>query len=72
MTVHTWNDKIVYCDDGYGYRVSEGDEGEVIIYHFEVHATGKTEKEEMRLYVGEVGDALLEALRDKFHEIGSR
>ncbi len=64
MSVLTWDDKIIYDDDGWGYRVSEGDDGEIIIYYFET-IPEKTEREVFRFYNGEAGRALLKALKEK-------
>ena len=48
MIIHTWNEKIVYCDDGYGYRIAESDEQEAVIIYYEERLDGKKETEQMK------------------------
>lgn len=67
--VQFWNDKIIFNNDGWGYRISEGDVGEAIIYYFEDTPTGRVETEKLRLYLGETTDMLLRALLEKLGEM---
>jgi hypothetical protein len=69
MSVSSWTEKIILASDGWGYRIGEGDEGEIVIYYFEEREEGKVETEQMRFYTGEVGEALLKALNEKYEEM---
>ncbi|MHA2135992.1 MAG: hypothetical protein ACW99J_19200 [Candidatus Thorarchaeota archaeon] len=71
MSTERWNDKIVRNDDGWGYRVTEGNEGEVVIHYFDETNDGVKDKKLCSLYVNETGFALLDALREKFNEMDS-
>ena len=69
MAVYTYNEKIIYDDDGWGYCVTEGDTGEVIVKYFENARGGPRQyKEEMRLYTG-VGELVAKAILEKFQEM---
>ena len=70
--IHVSTDKIITHRDGWGYRISDGDHGELVIYYFEDTAEGRKETEQMRLHVGEVGDALVDLLCEKYEEVKVR
>ena len=71
--VTTWNDKIIFDDDGFGYRITEGDEGEMVLLYFqEEERNGKThraETEMLRLYVGELSFLVISKMREKMEEM---
>lgn len=86
--IHTWNDKIVYNDDGFGYIITEGDEEEAIIIEYEMNwGEGRSvmedsvslpkrperkETERMRIHGSKMLRALAEAMIAKADEWETR
>lgn len=69
MAVHTYNERIIYNDNGWGYCITEGDTGEVVVKYFENIPGGPRQyKDEMRLYK-DVGELVAKAILDKFKEM---
>lgn len=62
--MQVWNDKIILDNDGWGYRITEGDEGEVVLIYFEEMTDGKKETELGRIcgtdYIRAIGQKLIE------------
>lgn len=73
--IHTWNDKVVYNDDGFGFIITEGDEEEAIIIEYEMKPgngpskkSEKKETERMRIHGSKMLRALAESMIEKADE----
>ena len=63
------NTKTITHPDGWGYKVSEGDECEVVITYFEERKEGNIDRETFRVCNGEAGRALLAAVAEQFDKM---
>ena len=68
--VEVYNDKIIRnFKDGWGYRITEGDIGEIVIHYFEERKEGQFSEEKLRVYAGEMAECLGAALIEKSREM---
>lgn len=69
--VEVYSDKIILHEDGWGYRITEGDVGEMVIFYFEERQEGLHSEEKLRVCSGSVAEYLGQALIDKSREMES-
>lgn len=69
MTIHTWTEVIIYNDDGWGYRIAEGDEGEIVVYYREDFDNKIQEREHFRVYNSEADRKLLMEILNKMEDM---
>jgi len=67
--VEVYNDKIIRHEDGWGYKVTEGDVGEIVIFYFEEKSDGTKFTETVRFGSGLVAESLGQAIIDKSREM---
>jgi len=67
--VEVSNDKIIRDEDGWGYRITEGDVGEIVVFYFEKRKEGQFSEAKLRVYAGTMAECLGKALIEKSQEM---
>ena len=67
--VEMYNDKIIRHEAGWGYRITEGDVGEIVISDFRENSSGIVWEEKLRVCSGAVAECLGKALIEKSREM---